>query len=83
MTTSRGSKDGEQGMTPVQVRAPVLTVRGIDACHAVTMEAARGSARYDIPVVAKLSADVTDIVTIARHGALLSGTAADIPAQAR
>ena len=46
MTTSRGSKDGEQGMAPVQVRAPVLTVRRIDAYHAVTMVAPAMASRF-------------------------------------
>jgi dihydroorotate dehydrogenase electron transfer subunit len=46
MTTSRTSRDGEQGVAPVQVRGPVLTVRRIDAYHALTMVAPAIASRF-------------------------------------
>ena len=46
MTTSRTSRDGEQGVAPVQVRGPVLTVRRIDAFHALTMVAPAIASRF-------------------------------------
>lgn len=46
MRTSRTSRDGAQGVAPVQVRGPVLTMRRIDAYHAVTMVAPPIAARF-------------------------------------
>ena len=46
MTTSRTSRDGEQGVAPVQVRGPVLAVRRIDAYHALTMVAPAIASRF-------------------------------------
>ena len=46
MTTSRTSGDGEQRLVPVQVRGPVLTVRRIDAYHALTMVAPAIASRF-------------------------------------
>ncbi len=46
MTTSRTSRDGDQGVAPVQVHGPVLTVRRIDAYHALTMVAPAIAARF-------------------------------------
>jgi dihydroorotate dehydrogenase electron transfer subunit len=42
----RSSKDGEQSVAPVQVRGPVLTVRRVDAYHAVTMVAPAIATRF-------------------------------------
>ncbi len=47
------------GVTAIEVNISCPNV-------AAVIEAVRGRARYDIPVFAKLSADVTDIVAIAR-----------------
>jgi dihydroorotate dehydrogenase electron transfer subunit len=44
--TPRSSKDGEQSVAPVQVRGPVLTVRRVDAYHAVTMVAPAIATRF-------------------------------------
>jgi dihydroorotate dehydrogenase electron transfer subunit len=44
--TARASKDGEQSVAPVQVSGPVLTVRRIDAYHAVTMVAPAIATRF-------------------------------------
>jgi dihydroorotate dehydrogenase electron transfer subunit len=44
--TSRGPRDGEQGVAPVQVRGPVLTLRRIDAYHALTMVAPAIATRF-------------------------------------
>ncbi len=61
------------GVTAIEVNisCPNVEDRGkVFACDAAAaagvIEAVRGRARYDIPVFAKLSPDVTDIVTIAR-----------------
>lgn len=61
------------GVTAVEVNlsCPNVEHRGeVFACSpedsAAVMEAVRGQARYDLPVFAKLSPDVTDIVAIAR-----------------
>ena len=61
------------GVTAIEVNisCPNVEDRGqVFACDpgaaAAVIEAVRARARYDIPVFAKLSADVTDIVTIAR-----------------
>jgi dihydroorotate dehydrogenase (NAD+) catalytic subunit len=61
------------GVTAIEVNisCPNVEDRGtVFACDpnaaAAVIEAVRASARYDIPVFAKLSPDVTDIVTIAR-----------------
>jgi len=61
------------GVTAIEVNisCPNVEHRGqVFACDAgasaAVIEAVRGRARYDIPVFAKLSADVTDIVAIAR-----------------
>jgi dihydroorotate dehydrogenase (NAD+) catalytic subunit len=61
------------GVTAIEVNisCPNVEDRGqVFACDpgaaAVVIEAVRARARYDIPVFAKLSADVTDIVAIAR-----------------
>ncbi len=45
-TTFRTSREGEQGVAPVQVRGPVLTVRRIDAYYALTMVAPPIAARF-------------------------------------
>ncbi|HLH57817.1 MAG TPA: dihydroorotate dehydrogenase electron transfer subunit [Streptosporangiaceae bacterium] len=42
----RASKDGEHSVAPVQVSGPVLTVRRIDAYHAVTMVAPAIATRF-------------------------------------
>ncbi len=64
---------GAAGVTAIELNLswPNAGGRGQDFAvqpdtAARVVEAARGAARYDIPVFAKLSADVTDIVTIAR-----------------
>ena len=64
---------GAAGVTAIELNLswPNAGARGQDFASqpeaaARVVEAARGSARHDIPVFAKLSADVTDIVTIAR-----------------
>ncbi len=61
------------GVTAIEVNisCPNVADRGqVFACDpdasASVIEAVRGRARYDIPVFAKLSPDVTDIVTVAR-----------------
>ncbi len=61
------------GVTAIEVNisCPNVEHRGqVFACDpaaaAAVIEAVRGRARYDIPVFAKLSPDVTDIVAIAR-----------------
>ena len=61
------------GVTAIEVNisCPNVEDRGtVFACDphaaAAVVEAVRATARYDIPVFAKLSPDVTDIVTIAR-----------------
>jgi dihydroorotate dehydrogenase (NAD+) catalytic subunit len=61
------------GVTGIEVNisCPNVEDRGkVFACHpdasAAVIEAVRKQARYDIPVFAKLSPDVTDIVSIAR-----------------
>ena len=61
------------GITAIEVNisCPNVEDRGtVFACDpgaaATVIEAVRATARYDIPVFAKLSPDVTDIVTIAR-----------------
>jgi dihydroorotate dehydrogenase (NAD+) catalytic subunit len=61
------------GVTAVEVNisCPNVEDRGqVFACDpaasAAVIEAVRGRLRYDVPVFAKLSPDVTDIVTIAR-----------------
>jgi dihydroorotate dehydrogenase (NAD+) catalytic subunit len=61
------------GVTAIEVNisCPNVEHRGqVFACHAgsaaAVIDAVRGRARYDIPVFAKLSPDVTDIVEIAR-----------------
>jgi dihydroorotate dehydrogenase (NAD+) catalytic subunit len=61
------------GVTAIEVNisCPNVEHRGqVFACDpgaaAAVVEAVRGRARYDIPVFAKLSPDVTDIVAIAR-----------------
>jgi dihydroorotate dehydrogenase (NAD+) catalytic subunit len=61
------------GVTAIELNlsCPSVEGRGRDFAAepdaaARVVEAVRGVARYDIPVVAKLSADVTDIVTVAR-----------------
>ena len=61
------------GVTAIEVNisCPNVEDRGtVFACDpnaaATVIEAVRAAARYDIPVFAKLSPDVTDIVTIAR-----------------
>ena len=61
------------GITAIEVNisCPNVADRGkVFACDpdaaAAVMIAVRGRARYDIPVFAKLSPDVTDIVTVAR-----------------
>ncbi len=61
------------GVTAIEVNisCPNVEHRGqVFACDpgasAAVIEAVRGRARYDIPVFAKLSPDVTDIVTVAR-----------------
>src|SRR5215469_5574682 len=61
------------GVTAIEVNisCPNVEDRGtVFACDpdaaATVIEGVRASARYDIPVFAKLSPDVTDIVTIAR-----------------
>jgi dihydroorotate dehydrogenase (NAD+) catalytic subunit len=61
------------GVTAIEVNisCPNVEDRGkVFACHpdasADVIEAVRGQARYDIPVLAKLSPDVTDIVSIAQ-----------------
>jgi dihydroorotate dehydrogenase (NAD+) catalytic subunit len=61
------------GVTAIEVNisCPNVEHRGqVFACDpgaaAAVIEAVRGRARYDIPVFAKLSPDVTDIVSIAR-----------------
>jgi dihydroorotate dehydrogenase (NAD+) catalytic subunit len=61
------------GVTAIEVNisCPNVEHRGqVFACNpdssAAVIEAVRGRARYDIPVFAKLSPDVTDIVTIAK-----------------
>jgi dihydroorotate dehydrogenase (NAD+) catalytic subunit len=61
------------GVTGIEVNisCPNVEDRGkVFACHpdasAAVIEAVRRNARYDIPVFAKLSPDVTDIVAIAR-----------------
>ena len=63
------------GVTAIEVNisCPNVEHRGqVFACDAgaaaAVIEAVRGRARYDIPVIAKLSPDVTDIVAIARAG---------------
>jgi len=48
----------------VEHRGQVFACSAVDA--AAVIEAVRGRTRYDIPVFAKLSPDVTDIVSIAR-----------------
>ena len=80
-----GCPDAERGVRPDRLFAH-------DAASAGKVVAAvRGSARWDIPVFAKLSPDVTDIVTVARAcvtaGAdglsminTLPGMAIDVPA---
>jgi dihydroorotate dehydrogenase (NAD+) catalytic subunit len=55
----------------VNISCPNVEDRGkVFACHpeasAAVIEAVRKRTRYDVPVFAKLSPDVTDIVTIAR-----------------
>ena len=62
------------GVTAIEVNisCPNVEHRGeVFACDpaaaAAVVEAVRGRARYDIPVFAKLSPDVTDIVTIAKN----------------
>jgi dihydroorotate dehydrogenase (NAD+) catalytic subunit len=64
---------GAAGITAIEVNisCPNVEDRGqVFACDpqaaAEVVEAVRARARYDIPVFAKLSPDVTDIVTIAR-----------------
>jgi dihydroorotate dehydrogenase (NAD+) catalytic subunit len=64
---------GAAGITAIEVNisCPNVEDRGqVFACDpqaaATVVEAVRARARYDIPVFAKLSPDVTDIVTIAR-----------------
>jgi dihydroorotate dehydrogenase (NAD+) catalytic subunit len=64
---------GAPGVTAIEVNisCPNVEDRGtVFACDphaaATVVEAVRATARYDIPVFAKLSPDVTDIVTIAR-----------------
>ena len=64
---------GAAGVTAIELNLswPNAGGRGQDFAAqpetaARVVEAARSAARYDIPVFAKLSADVTDIVTIAR-----------------
>src|SRR5260370_28015207 len=61
------------GVTAIEVNisCPNVEDRGtVFACDpdaaAAVMAAVRAHARYDIPVFAKLSPDVTDIVTVAR-----------------
>jgi len=61
------------GVTAIEVNisCPNVEDRGLvfscdPAASAAVIEAVRGRVRYDIPVFAKLSPDVTDIVTIAR-----------------
>jgi dihydroorotate dehydrogenase (NAD+) catalytic subunit len=61
------------GVTAIEINisCPNVADRGqVFACDpaaaAAVIEAVRGRTRYDIPVFAKLSADVTDIVAIAR-----------------
>jgi dihydroorotate dehydrogenase (NAD+) catalytic subunit len=61
------------GVTAIEVNisCPNVEDRGkVFACHpdasAAVIDAVRKQARYDIPVFAKLSPDVTDIVSIAR-----------------
>jgi dihydroorotate dehydrogenase (NAD+) catalytic subunit len=61
------------GVTAIEINmsCPDVESRGqVFACHpdaaARVVEAVRRCARYDIPVFAKLSADVTDIVAVAR-----------------
>ena len=46
MPDSTSRRDGEQGVAPVQVRGPVLTVRRIDAYHALTMVAPAIASRF-------------------------------------
>jgi dihydroorotate dehydrogenase (NAD+) catalytic subunit len=64
---------GACGVTAVEVNISCPNVADRDqvfacdpAAAAAVTEAVRGSLRYDIPVFAKLSPDVTDIVAIAR-----------------
>jgi dihydroorotate dehydrogenase (NAD+) catalytic subunit len=64
---------GAAGVTAIEVNisCPNVEDRGqVFACDAgaaaAVIDAVRGRARYDIPVFAKLSPDVTDIVAIAR-----------------
>jgi dihydroorotate dehydrogenase (NAD+) catalytic subunit len=64
---------GAAGVTAIEVNisCPNVEHRGqVFACDpgaaAAVIEAVRGRARYDLPVFAKLSPDVTDIVGIAR-----------------
>jgi dihydroorotate dehydrogenase (NAD+) catalytic subunit len=64
---------GAAGVTAIEVNisCPNVEDRGqVFACDAgaagTVIDAVRGRARYDIPVFAKLSPDVTDIVAIAR-----------------
>ncbi len=68
-----GRLSDASGVTAVEVNisCPNVEDRGqVFACDpgasASVIEAVRGRLRYDIPVFAKLSPDVTDIVTIAR-----------------
>jgi dihydroorotate dehydrogenase (NAD+) catalytic subunit len=68
-----GRLSGAAGVTAIEVNisCPNVEHRGqVFACHpgaaAAVIDAVRGRARYDIPVFAKLSPDVTDIVEIAR-----------------
>jgi dihydroorotate dehydrogenase (NAD+) catalytic subunit len=68
-----GRLSDASGVTAVEVNisCPNVEDRGqVFACDpaasAAVIEAVRGRLRYDVPVFAKLSPDVTDIVTIAR-----------------
>ncbi len=68
-----GRLSAAAGVTAIEVNisCPNVEHRGqVFACDpgaaAAVVEAVRGRARYDIPVFAKLSPDVTDIVAVAR-----------------
>jgi dihydroorotate dehydrogenase (NAD+) catalytic subunit len=72
-TELAGRLSDAAGVTAIEVNisCPNVEDRGqVFACHpgssAAVIEAVRGRVRYDVPVFAKLSPDVTDIVSIAR-----------------